>query len=140
MIPEFVKAWDERKHEVELAFTFKHPDNYDAIVKEVIKILSETDDFAAPDPERITCIDHGYCQGTQLYIIATNEYEPATYWYVRVHYGSCSGCDTLAAIDSDTEYDDDFNKLPPTQGQLTDYMSLALHILQQLKKLGDDDD
>tara|TARA_R110000772_G_scaffold267971_3_gene393567 strand:+ start:11054 stop:11476 length:423 start_codon:yes stop_codon:yes gene_type:complete len=136
MIQEFVTAWDQRKHEVELALSLAHPDSYDAIVKEVVKILSETSDFASPDPERIVRIDDGDYQGTMVYIIGATGYQPSDYWFVKVSYGSCSGCDALANIEADSERDDHFNPLPPTEGQLKDYMSLALHILQGLKELG----
>ena len=133
MIEAFTKAWDERKHEIEMTFQNGHPESYEAIVLEVVKILSDTDDWRYPDPERITCIDHGDYQGNFLFIIAASGYQPSDYWFVQVGYGSCSGCDTLADISCDGAYSG-----KPTEQQVKDYMTLALHILQGLKVLGGD--
>jgi len=46
-------------------------------------------------------------------------------------YGSCSGCDTLQAIQG---YSDE----SPSDEQVKDYMELALHIVQGLKKMEDE--
>lgn len=51
---------------------------------------------------------------------------------MKVGYGSCSGCDTLEAIR-------DYSSEKPTPEQVKDYMALALHIVQGLKKMGDDE-
>ena len=131
MIEAFTKAWDERKHEIEIKFQNGHPSSYQDIVEAVIWILDDSDDFNNPDPGRITVIDHGDYQGNFLFIIAADGYQPRDYWFVMVGYGSCSGCDALADISSDGEY----SELPNEQ-QVKDYMTLALHILQGLKVLG----
>ena len=67
-----------------------------------------------------------------MFVIAARGYQPSDYWYVKISYGSCSGCDTLEAIRA---YSDD----PPTPEQIDDYLTLALHIVQGLKKMGDDE-
>lgn len=134
MIESFIKAWDERKHEIELQFQKNHPEGYEDIVAQVVKILSETDDWKVPDVDRITCIDNGDYQGTLLFIIAASNYQPSDYWFVKVSYGSCSVCDTLYDIKSG-HYDED----SPTEDQVKDYMTLALHIVQGLKELGGED-
>jgi hypothetical protein len=140
MIAEFVKAWDENKDVVKANFEKKMPTEYSEIVKEVVKILADSNDWRNPDPDLITEIDHGDYQGTLLYIIATDDYQPSDFWYVKVSYGSCSGCDTLEEIRSDGDYyDDDGNPSLPNEGQVKDLMTLALHIVQGLKKLGDDE-
>lgn len=132
MIQKFVKAWDARKGEIEAQFRAKHPEDYAHIVKAVVTIINaDSDDYGKPDPERITSIDHGDYQGTLLFIIAGSGYQPDNYWFVKVGYGSCSGCDTLECIRG---YNDD----PTTDEQLADYMTLALHILQGIKVLGGD--
>ena len=129
MIQEFVKAWDARKGEIEAQFRAKHPENYDQIVKAVVTIIhANSDGYGRPDPERITSIDHGDYQGTLLFIIAGSGYQPNNYWFVKVSYGSCSGCDTLECIR-------DYCGNPPTDEQVTDYMTLALHILQGIKAI-----
>lgn len=52
------------------------------------------------DYENIVTIDHGEYQGTILFLIPMCAYQPAEYEYLMtfVGYGSCSGCDTLQAI------------------------------------------
>lgn len=72
----------------------QHPITYKEIVKDVITIVSE-DEYADPNPELITELDHGDYQGTLLYVIPSSAYQPSDYWYVMVSYGSCSCCDTL---------------------------------------------
>ena len=133
MIPEFIKAWDSRKHELEAAFQEKHPDYID-IVKAVVGILDRTNEYRYPDVERIHEIDDGNYQGVLVYVIGSNGYQPDEYWYVKVAYGSCSGCDTLEGIMSDYESNPDGT---PSSEQIKDYMTLALHIIQNIKKMDD---
>ena len=114
----------------------KHPNNYKDLVKTVIKFLSNVpyEEYEMrPDSSRIHQIDDGDYQGTLLFVIASSNYQPDTYWYVKVYYGSCSGCDTLQRIREDYRSDQDL-KIPNDQ-QIDDYMTLALHIVQKLKKL-----
>lgn len=130
MIKEFVELYLKRKSELEELFRAKHPDDYKEVVKNVITVL-KTDDYDSISPGLIHEIDDGDYQGTLVYVIGAEGYQPSDYWYVKVGYGSCSGCDTLQAI---REYSDE----PPTQEQIKDYMTLCLHIVQGLKKMGDD--
>lgn len=132
MIPKFVQAWDARKGEVEAQFKAKGPECYGDIVKAVVNILRSDDDYDQPDPDRITLIDHGDYQGSQVFIIGGSGYQPSRYWGVVVSYGSCSGCDTLQAIQSEGSYDDE---VPPTDSQVSQYMTLALHVVQGLKAI-----
>lgn len=131
MIKGFVDLWEARKHEVRAAFQAKHPDGYAEVVKNVVRVLN-TDNYRSIDPDRIHLIDDGDYQGTLVFVIAATGYQPSDYWYVKVSYGSCSGCDTLEAI---REYSNE----PPTDEQVRDYMTLALHIVQGLKKMGDEE-
>lgn len=75
----------------------------------------------------MTVIDNGDYQGTQIFLIPMETYQPSVedYVYTNTYYGSCSGCDTLQAIQS---YD--YNELP-NEEQIKDYMTLALHLLQK---------
>lgn len=130
MIREFVDAWDSRKQEVREKFELKHPDSYGDVVRAVVGILGDSEAYGSPDPDRITSINHGDYQGTLLFVIGANGYQPDDYWYVKVNYGSCSGCDTLQAI---WEYSSD----PPTDKQVDEYMTLALHIVQGLKSMNE---
>ena len=132
MIAEFVELFMAGKPKIEATFSEAHPENYKAIVEAVVTVLNNEEDYGAPDPKRIHELDDGDYQGTLVYVIAATGYQPSDYWYVKVGYGSCSGCDTLEGIRS---YSDD----KPTEGQVRDYMTLALHIVQGLKKMGDDE-
>jgi hypothetical protein len=132
MIKEFVEKFENNKSKLEALFREKHPDDYAEVVKNVVSILTDDDDYSVIDPERIHVIDDGDYQGTLLFVIAAKGYQPNDYWYVKVSYGSCSGCDTLQGI---RNYEDD----KPNDEQVKDYMTLALHIVQGLKKMGDED-
>lgn len=132
MIQEFVDRFMARKDLLTEAFS-KHPETYDEVVKNTISVITDNSKYSAynPDPERIHVINDGDYQGTLVYVIGAKGYQPYAYWYVKVSYGSCSNCDTLAAIRDDTA-------TPPTAEQIKDYMTLALHIVQGLKKMEDE--
>jgi len=129
MIDEFVKIWDERKEELEAIFKQKHPSDYTEIVTNIAMILEKYGDlYKKMDSSKVHEIDDGDYQGTLLYLIPENTYQPSRYWMVKVGYGSCSGCDTLEGIK-------DYSDNPPTESQVKDYMTLALHIIQALKEI-----
>lgn len=133
MIQTFIDRFMDKKPELSTLLS-KHPGSYGDIVKYVIESVTESDEYGDynPDPERIHSIDDGSYQGTLLFVIGAKGYRPDDYWYVKVSYGSCSGCDTLENIRG---YSDE----PVNDEQLKDYLTLALHIVQGLKKMGDDD-
>jgi len=128
MIQEYVDRFMEKKLEMETFFGEKHVGDYEAIVKKVIEVIANNDDYDTPDKDRIHRIDDGDYQGTILFIIAASGYQPSDYWFVKVDYGSCSGCDTLENIRG---YEDK----PPNIQQVKDYMTLALHVVQGLKEM-----
>ncbi len=133
MIAEFVKIWDEFKGDVQEKFKV-HPD-YSDIVKHVVQMLHDhSDDYDKPDPERITVIDHGHYQGTILFVIGASGYQPSTYWSAFMGYGSCSYCDTLQRIRNDSDWSDE----TPTEGQVKDYMGMALNVVQGLRLIGEE--
>lgn len=133
MIEEFTKAWFAKKDALEAAFKVKHPDDYKEIVKGLVALVLQTDDkYESPDPARVHIIDDGSYQGTLVFVIGAGGYQPDKYWYVKVSYGSCSGCDTLERI---RMYEGD----TPTEQQVRDYMTLALHIVQGMKLMGDEE-
>lgn len=133
MIQKFVDRFMAKKGKIEQQFSDKLPEGYGDIVKAVMEILADEEDYGeSPDPTRITAIDDGDYQGVLVYVIGANGYEPSTYWYVRIYYGSCSGCDTLEAIRSES-YDD-----KPTASQVQQCMTLALHIVQRMKQMDDE--
>jgi hypothetical protein len=132
MIEEFTKAWFANLGKVREKFADKHPEDYKAVVRAVVEMLSEScDEYSWPDPGRIHQIDDGDYQGTLVFVIGAKGYQPDRYWYVKVGYGSCSGCDTLEHIRG---YDSE----PPTLAQVEQYMTLALHVLQGMKEMGEE--
>lgn len=128
MIDKFVEKFNKNKESMENSLKEKHPDEYKDLVKVVIQNINVKDDYDEPDPERITVIDDGEYQGTLLFIIGAKGYQPSKYWSVYVNYGSCSGCDTLQGIR-------EYSRKSPTDEQVKDYMTLALHIVQGIKEI-----
>ena len=129
MIQEFADRYIAARPAFEEWARRSAPKNYAQIVKKVIQLVKGEEEYGVPDPERITEIDHGDYQGTLVYVIAAAGYQPSEYWYVKIWYGSCSGCDTLEGIRTwdDTVGDE----------ELAQYWTLGLHIVQGLKKMGD---
>jgi hypothetical protein len=125
VIKEIIAQWDSNKGKLEERFRSAHPESYTAIVKSIFELVIS--DYSIPN---ITVIDNGDYQGTQIFLIPADTYQPSVDDYLVTHtdYGSCSGCDTLEGIRS---YDDE----KPTETQVKDYMMLALHLVQRLKKL-----
>ena len=78
------------------------------------------------DIENITEIDNGEYQGTLLYLIPFATYQPTEdeYLMTYVGYGSCSGCDTLQAIQSEIPYSEH-----PTEENIKDFMNLCKDLI-----------
>lgn len=77
------------------------------------------------DLDNITQIDNGDYQGTLLFLIPFNIYQPSEYEYLMTYvgYGSCSGCDTLLSIQ---EYN---NGQELTEQQVKLFMNLCKDIV-----------
>ena len=127
MIDAFVKRFLDNRDKLRESFEANEPNGYGDIVKAVIGILAN-DDYSHPDATRIICIDNGDYQGTLLFVVGASGYQPYTYWYARVSYGSCSYCDTFQGIRDN--YGDE-NKA----SRVADYITLALHIVQAIKEM-----
>jgi hypothetical protein len=127
VIKTFVARFMAEKAALRESFRANFPESYSGIVDGVVRLLADADaDGCSPDPERVTLIDHGDYQGTQLYVIGASGYQPSTYWAAAIHYGSCSGCDTLQALR------DDHGELP-NETALDGVMALALQFVQRLR-------
>lgn len=142
MIKDFVKAWDLNKNKLEEYIkTHKQEeyDSYEALVKLLFDIVINPTiavGFSMRfDTEHILTIDDGDYQGTQIFILHKDTYQPGVeeYVYTSVYYGSCSGCDTLLSINS---YCEEF----PDETQVKDYMQLLLHLLQKCHMMSEDDE
>jgi hypothetical protein len=111
MIKFCLEKWDANKNLLE-KYLRDHNDlnsvNYIDLVKMVVGIIFNTDSFNTYEVDKITEIDNGDYQGTLLYLIPNDSYQPyeGDYLMTYVGYGSCSGCDTLQNIQRFIDYND----------------------------------
>ena len=114
---------------------------YTYLVKLVVDIIlndgkSEDEYFSDYrwDSDKITTIDNGDYQGTLLFLIPKDAYQPSEYEYLMtcVDYGSCCVCDTLQHIQSLYYYDDDNDGLK--EKAMKEYLTLCKDILTNMIK------
>jgi hypothetical protein len=81
------------------------------------------------DTWKIVQIDHGDYQGTLLFLIPLDTYQPSENEYLMTYagYGSCSGCDTLMSIQ-------DYTTDPPTEQQVKYFMALCKDLVTNMIK------
>ena len=135
MIKYALKKWDENKDVLRNAIQQTEKDkrcfwDYNDIVKLVCRyIFNENVSREEPmiNVDGITMIDNGNYQGTLLFMMPFDTYQPAEYEYLMTYvgYGSCSGCDTLQRIQSDEMY---YN-VNSTDDLIGDYMTLCKDIV-----------
>jgi hypothetical protein len=123
--------WDRNKDKLQETLikgsTFINECSYIDLVKLSFQIIFNSDGEGDQlDIKKITEIDDGDYQGTLLYLIPFETYQPSEYEYLMTHvsYGSCSGCDTLQSIQ-----DQDYGKIFLTDQQVSDFMTLCKDIL-----------
>lgn len=139
MIERFVKAWDQNKDKLKEHIA-THPqeeyNDYHYLVKLLFDIVITPTIY---DTSKIHEIDDGCYSGTAIFIIPPVLYEPdiKDYVYTSVDYGSCSCCDTLMRIQ---DLEDNYGKGLPTDRQIEDYMTLCLHLLQNCREMGSEND
>lgn len=142
MIKEFCLAWEKNKDKLEEYFRTTKQDEYDeykTLVGLLFDIVVNPEfgdwDNNKFDTKNILEIDDGDYQGTEIFILHKNVYQPyiEDYVYTSTYYGSCSGCDTLMGI---SEYDDGL----PSESQVKDYMDLCLHLLQKCHYMIDEEE
>lgn len=114
-VDRFVKGVLPRKHY-----------DYDSLVQEVIRMIHQ-DNYWDPDPESMTTIISGEYQGTYLFVFKSHV---SDFWSVKMHYGSCSYCDTIESIRGMADWNEDV-----TDEQYKKYCQLALHVIQNLKEI-----
>src|SRR5690625_1654796 len=141
MIKEVILKWEENKHKLKEYFentSQEEYDRYEDIVKKIfdIVLVDVEGDYGSYNfnSENLTVLDHGNYQGTQIFIIPKDEYQPDVSDYIITdnYYGSCSGCDTLMSIN-------DYTDGKPSPEQVNEYMTLALHLVQSMRWLGERD-
>lgn len=133
MVKEFCLAWEKNKGKLEEYFrTTKQNEygGYEDLVKLLFDIIinpSIESDYDRFDTKNIVVIDDGGYQGTLVFVLHRDHYQPfiEDYVYTNVGYGSCSYCVTLQNIQ-----EDNWGEIPNTE-QVEDYMSLCLHLLQR---------
>ena len=142
MEKEFIRQWDANKHKLEEYFKntpLEEYRNYEDIVAKIFELCitstAKAYNNGGFNSGNMTVIDDGDYQGTQIFIIPVDTYQPSVSDYVMTHnyYGSCSGCDTLMGIH---EYENGL----PSDKQVKEYMTLALHLVQRLKWLVDNEE
>lgn len=137
MLKIILEKWDKNKDKLQKVFETQkgfNDCNYTDIVKLVFNTIYNADEEFSSDKldiENITKIDNGDYQGTLLYLIPFDTYQPSESEYLMTYvgYGSCSGCDTLQAIQMYGGYESCL-----TEGQVQDFMQLAKDILQNTIK------
>lgn len=99
------------------------------LVVECILNSGERREFSEWDSKCITVVDNGDYQGTLLFLIPRNTYQPAEYEYLMTYvgYGSCCGCDTLLSIKD--EYEEKV-----TNAQIKDFMNLCKDLVTNMIK------
>lgn len=143
MIITFIDYWNKDKDKLEEYFKSHEQyeyNDYGSLVKLVFDIIVNPNlnngitghEFYAYDTDNILEIDDGDYQGTLVFVLHENTYQPfvTNYLYTYVNYGSCSHCDTLQAIQ---DMSDNYEIGIPTEEQVKDYMSLCLHLLESCK-------
>lgn len=128
MDKKIIENWENKKEKIREYFKNTRQEEYDTYEKIVKLLVKEI--LPEYDSENITVIDDGKYQGTQIFIIPKDIYQPdiEDYLFTHNYYGSCSGCDTLLSI---SEYDDGL----PAEEQVNDYIQLCLNLIQKLKPL-----
>lgn len=136
MIQEFNEKWFERKGDLKKVFLESHPESYEDILKTLISVVINPDqEDHLPCNSAIKTTDFGDYEGTLVFVIPNYDVYPSDFWTTFVSYGSCSVCDTLQAINSHADYDDDGELMKPTPKMAEDYLTLALHLLQRMKEV-----
>lgn len=134
MLKILVEKWDKNKEVLEDYLRKNFPvENYNKLVKATFDCIYNTNEDEELDTNRITKIDDGDYQGTLLYVIPLDTYQPSEYDYLMTYigYGSCSVCDPLESILSATWWED---VNAPTENQIKDLMGLCKDIVQNTIK------
>lgn len=129
MLKILIEKWDRNKDKLKEELKHRKMDyEYKDLVNLTFSIIynSDNDDGRYKlDINNITEIDNGEYQGTLLYIIPFDTYQPneSEYLMTYVGYGSCSVCDTLLYI-TDYNYEE-----IPNEEQLNGLMQLCKDLI-----------
>lgn len=133
MLKIMVTQWDKNKDDLRTILSRRTDLNeleYIDLVKLTFEVIYNNglnkggyeDDIL--DIDKIHEIDDGDYQGTLLYLIPFETYQPSEMEYLMTYvgYGSCSGCDALQAIKM-------YYEGPPSVRMVDDFMKLCKDIL-----------
>lgn len=127
MIQKLVDTFINNQDKLHQYWLEDNPGSYEALVKDVFQMINENwiDDtkLVKPDYENLVELDHGHYQGTKVFMIPFDHYQPNDYYMTKIFYGSCSHCDTFEGI-----LDEDSNEV-----RVKDFLTMALHIIQSTK-------
>lgn len=124
MVKIMKDCWDANKEKLKEALASRTDLNscdYKLLVELTFEnIFNASRENDRLDLEHMTEIDDGDYQGTLLFMIPFDTYQPSSYEYILTYigYGSCSGCDALQAAQ-------DWNDEKLTERQLSDFMSIC---------------
>ena len=135
MLKVLVEKWDKNKNKLKKALSNVVNDDieYEDLVRLTFSTIYNDDGdeslgyhYQSLDCDKITKIDNGDYQGTFLFLIPFDTYQPSEYEYLMTYvgYGSCSGCDTLRAITDHINYGKKFS-----ESQVESLMILCKDIL-----------
>lgn len=133
MIKSFIEAWEKNNYQLRLWLEYdvdiediEYADIVKAIFERVINPSIERE-WEKYDIEKMTIVNDGDYQGTLIFLIPKNVYQPDAYDYIVTHnyYGSCSGCDALQSYQFATE----------GKARIDGIMMIALHLVEKMKPL-----
>jgi hypothetical protein len=132
MIQRFCDRFIAKKDELAKMIRENEPSSYKNLFEMVCKILHDDENpYESPNYQSVHHIDDGHYQGTLLFIVPADEYQPSTYWVTKVSYGSCSACDTFYSIRDQRGWNSD----EVTDQQVEDYLRIALHLVQGMQEI-----
>lgn len=132
MEKEIIERWERGKENLRnYLSTHSIWDNCSSYNELVYVLIEECLNYSTDErfSTKFTCIDDGNYQGTQLFVLHYETYQPNIndYYIFDNEYGSCSGCDTLLGI---IGYDYD---VIPDENMVNQLMTLCLHMVQRIK-------
>ena len=127
------ECWDANKDKLRAVLAERTDLNacqYEDLVKltfETIYNTAVTDLDRKLDLKHITVVDNGDYQGTLLFFIPFDTYQPSEHEYIMTYvgYGSCSICDVLQRVQSW----DNYSKETPTEEQLDGFMDICRDLI-----------
>lgn len=134
MEKEIIERWEKGKENLQKYLSTHKIENtcesYEDLVKVLInQCLNYSKDYPIFSTEFV-CIDNGDYQGTQIFVLHYNTYQPnaSDYYIFDNDYGSCSGCDTLLGIIGYGSTDGF-----PNEDMVNKLITLCLHMVQRMK-------